>query len=65
VERGAFVKVDWFNWCGSRAPLEVEVALADSSRTLTVNDEGFGGRPRCDQPSARSLLSVGPFQPPE
>jgi hypothetical protein len=62
VERGADFMVVWLNWCGSAAPLTVRVVLPYSGCVLRVTDQGFASRPRCDNPSARSFISIGHFE---
>ncbi len=64
VVRGAFVPLDWSNWCGGSGPVVVKLGLAESVVEVRPEDEGFSGRPRCDQPSAESTLSIGRFQMP-
>ncbi|MDQ1477017.1 MAG: hypothetical protein QOE62_2246 [Actinomycetota bacterium] len=62
VERGAIFTVVWENWCGSAAPLTVQLALPHSRSILRVTDEGFESRPRCDNPRAESFISIGHFE---
>ena len=64
VERGAQFTVVWSNWCGSTAPLTVQVVLPQSHDILRVTDQGFGSRPRCDNRSARSFIAIGHFEVP-
>ena len=62
VERGTIFTVVWLNWCGTAAPLTVQVVLPQSRGVLRVKDEGFTSRPRCDDRNAGSWISIGHFE---
>jgi hypothetical protein len=64
AERGAEFAVAWQNWCGSTAPLTVQVVLPQSRVILRVTDRGFGERPRCDNPNATSAIATGHMEVP-
>ena len=64
VERSAQFAVVWSNWCGSAAPLTVQVVLPQSHDILRVADQGFGSRPRCDNRRAKSFIAIGRFEAP-
>jgi photosystem II stability/assembly factor-like uncharacterized protein len=64
IERGAQFTVVWRNWCGNATPLTVQVVLPQSQELLRVADQGFSSRPRCDQRSAGSAISIGQFEAP-
>jgi hypothetical protein len=64
VERGAQFAIVWSNWCGSTAPLTVQVVLPQSHDILRASDQGFGSRPRCDNRSVKSFIAIGRFEAP-
>ncbi|HYU50260.1 MAG TPA: DUF4232 domain-containing protein [Candidatus Limnocylindria bacterium] len=55
--------LQWFNWCGSapKEPLKLTVTLPEGG-VLRVPISFGGGTPRCDEPTAPSVLSVAPFE---
>lgn len=57
--KSAGVAVFWSNWCGSRPPRAFVLALAGNTQLVVP----VSSAPRCDQPSAVSLLEVAPFTP--
>ena len=61
VAHGAFVTVVWWNWCTPKEPHLIQVAVPALRRWLNVKNNGFEA-PRCSNPSARSVLSVGRVQ---
>jgi len=67
VDPGTTFVLDWGNWCGPQTPVSVQVVLPNLTGFLTATSDhvdGFGGRPRCDAPAYRSVLSIGPFERP-
>ena len=60
----------WRNWCGqlgsNSVNLRLSVGMASTPVIAPIRGAGGGpltGLPRCDDPSASSTLSIGPFNP--
>ena len=61
----AVLHLDWSNWCGAWPTPSTHVRLLDLRVTTTAGPRLLlrirTGRPRCDQPTAPSILYVSPF----